>query len=71
MLTISLNVNGKPVSGEIEERTLLVQFLREHLKLTEHMLVAIPVNVEPALSMWMVFLLNHAQCWLFKQRGVR
>ena len=34
MLTISLNVNGKPVSGEIEERTLLVQFLREHLKLT-------------------------------------
>ena len=19
--------------------------------------------------MWMVFLLNHAQCWLFKQRG--
>ena len=34
MLTISLNVNGRPVSGEIEERTLLVQFLREHLKLT-------------------------------------
>ena len=34
MLTISLNVNGKPFSGEIEERTLLVQFLREHLKLT-------------------------------------
>ena len=27
--------------------------------------------VEPALSMWMVFLLNHAQCWLFKQRDVR
>ena len=34
MLTISLSVNGKPVSGAIEERTLLVQFLREHLKLT-------------------------------------
>ena len=34
MLTVSLNVNGQPVSGEIEERTLLVQFLREHLKLT-------------------------------------
>ena len=34
MLTISLNVNGRPVSGEIEERTLLVRFLREHLKLT-------------------------------------
>ena len=34
MLTVSLNVNGQHVSGEIEERTLLVQFLREHLKLT-------------------------------------
>ena len=34
MLTVSLNVNGQPVSGEIEERTLLVKFLREHLKLT-------------------------------------
>ena len=34
MLTVSLNVNGQPVSGKIEERTLLVQFLREHLKLT-------------------------------------
>ena len=34
MLTVSMNVNGQSVSGEIEERTLLVQFLREHLKLT-------------------------------------
>ena len=29
-----MNVNGKPVSGEIEHRTLLVQFLRENLRLT-------------------------------------
>ena len=29
-----MNVNGKPVSGEIEDRTLLVQFLRENLRLT-------------------------------------
>jgi len=34
MLTVSMTVNGQSVSGEIEERTLLVQFLREHLKLT-------------------------------------
>ena len=34
MLTLSMTVNGQSVSGEIEERTLLVQFLREHLKLT-------------------------------------
>jgi carbon-monoxide dehydrogenase small subunit len=34
MLTVNMNVNGKPVSGEIENRTLLVQFLRENPRLT-------------------------------------
>ena len=34
MAKISLSVNGKPVSGEVEGRTLLVQFLRETLRLT-------------------------------------
>ena len=34
MLTVNMNVNGKAVSGEIENRTLLVQFLRENLRLT-------------------------------------
>ncbi|MEX2642171.1 MAG: (2Fe-2S)-binding protein [Acetobacterales bacterium] len=33
-LNVSMTVNGKPVSGEIEPRTLLVQFLRENLRLT-------------------------------------
>jgi carbon-monoxide dehydrogenase small subunit len=32
--TVSLSVNGKPVSAEVEGRTLLVQLLREHLGLT-------------------------------------
>ncbi len=32
--TVSMTVNGKAVSGEVEGRTLLVQFLREHLRLT-------------------------------------
>ena len=32
--TVSMTVNGKPVSGSVEPRTLLVQFLREHLGLT-------------------------------------
>ena len=32
--TVSLTVNGKPVSATVEGRTLLVQFLREHLGLT-------------------------------------
>ncbi|WP_029009864.1 (2Fe-2S)-binding protein [Azospirillum halopraeferens] len=32
--TITLTVNGKAVTREVEERTLLVHFLREHLGLT-------------------------------------
>lgn len=34
MPTVSMTVNGKQVSGDIESRTLLVQFIREHLDLT-------------------------------------
>jgi carbon-monoxide dehydrogenase small subunit len=34
MPSISMTVNGKSVSGEVEGRTLLVQFLREDLGLT-------------------------------------
>jgi carbon-monoxide dehydrogenase small subunit len=33
-LKVSMKVNGKPVSGEVEERTLLVSFIRENLRLT-------------------------------------
>ncbi len=32
--TVSMTVNGKPVKGEVEPRTLLVQYLRENLGLT-------------------------------------
>ncbi len=34
MSTVSMTVNGKAVCGEVESRTLLVQFLRENLGLT-------------------------------------
>src|SRR5512143_924724 len=34
MPTVSMTVNGKAVTGDVEARTLLVQFLREHLRLT-------------------------------------
>ncbi len=34
MPTVSMTVNGRAVTGEIEGRTLLVQFLRENLSLT-------------------------------------
>ena len=34
MPAVAMNVNGNAVSGEVEPRTLLVQFLRESLRLT-------------------------------------
>ncbi len=34
MPTVSMTVNGKAVSGEVEARTLLVEYLRENLGLT-------------------------------------
>jgi aerobic carbon-monoxide dehydrogenase small subunit len=34
MPTVSLTVNGKAVTADIDPRTLLVQFLRENLRLT-------------------------------------
>lgn len=34
MTTINLTVNGKAVSGDVEDRTLLVEFIREDLRLT-------------------------------------
>ena len=34
MAAVSMTVNGKSVSGEVEPRTLLVQFIREQLHLT-------------------------------------
>src|ERR1700758_4010454 len=34
MAKVSLIVNGNPVTANIDPRTLLVQFLREHLRLT-------------------------------------
>jgi aerobic carbon-monoxide dehydrogenase small subunit len=33
-IPVMMTVNGKPVAAEIEPRTLLTQFLREHLRLT-------------------------------------
>jgi carbon-monoxide dehydrogenase small subunit len=34
MVTVALTVNGQAVTREVEDRTLLVQLLREHLGLT-------------------------------------
>ena len=35
MVTVAMTVNGEAVSREVEDRTLLVQLLREHLGLTD------------------------------------
>ena len=34
MVAVAMTVNGKPVTADVEPRTLLVEFLREHLRLT-------------------------------------
>ena len=33
--TVSMTVNGKAVSADVEDRALLVEYLRDHLGLTE------------------------------------
>ena len=33
-ISVTINVNGQPETRDVEPRTLLVQFLREHLQLT-------------------------------------
>ena len=34
MSSLSMTVNGAKIDAEVEDRTLLVHFLREHLRLT-------------------------------------
>lgn len=34
MTTVSMTVNGKAVTADVEDRTLLVDYIREHLRLT-------------------------------------
>jgi len=34
MASVSMTVNGKAVSGDVDPRTLLVQYLRDQLRLT-------------------------------------
>src|SRR5690554_4848956 len=33
-ISVTITVNGQPVTRDVEPRTLLVQFLREHLNMT-------------------------------------
>ena len=48
--SLSLRVNGKDVVRDIEPNTLLVTFVREHLRLTARTSAATPRSAAPAPS---------------------
>ena len=45
---VSMKVNGKAVSAEVEERTLLVTFIREHLLLAAELHIGLIEQPLPA-----------------------
>ena len=49
MPAVSMTVNGQAVSGNVEARTLLVQFLRENLRLIDAGFRSKPEAVEAFL----------------------
>ena len=51
MTQVTMTVNGKTVSGQVEGRTLLADFLREDLRLTGTHIGSTPANAAPALCM--------------------
>jgi aerobic carbon-monoxide dehydrogenase small subunit len=53
MTKVTMTVNGKPVSAEVEGRTLLSTFLREGLGLTGTHVGCDTSNAAPAWCMWM------------------
>ncbi len=52
MTKVTMTVNGRAVSGEVEGRTLLSAFLREGLGLTAPMWAAIRPSAAPVSCMW-------------------
>jgi len=50
-ISVAMTVNGKSVSGKVEARTLLVQFLREHLGMTGTHVGCDTASAAPASSM--------------------
>ncbi|MEY9806170.1 aerobic-type carbon monoxide dehydrogenase small subunit (CoxS/CutS family) [Bradyrhizobium elkanii] len=52
MAKISMIVNGNPVNANVDPRTLLVQFLRENLRLTGTHVAATPRSAAPASCIW-------------------
>ena len=49
MPAISMKVNGEAVCGDVEGRTLMVEFIREKLGLTGPTSAVIPASAAPAL----------------------
>ena len=48
MSTVKLTVNGRAVSADVEDRTLLVHLLRDHLNLTGTHVGCDTANAAPA-----------------------
>ena len=63
MAAVSLTVNGKAVTADVDTRTLLVQLLRENLRLTGTMSAATPRNAAPASCTSTERRRNLAPCW--------
>ena len=51
MATVSMTVNGKSVTADVDPRTLLVQFLRETCASPAPMSAATPASAAPASCM--------------------
>ena len=52
MPEVSMTVNGRTVRGKVEGRTLLVEYLREHLHLTGTHVGCDTTQCRPASSTW-------------------
>ena len=50
MASVAMTVNGQAVTRDVEPRTLLVEFLRQHLDLPAPTSAATPASAAPAWS---------------------
>ena len=70
MPDVKMTVNGQAVSGSIECRTLLVEFIRCDLNLTGTHVAVTPVNAELVLFTLRENLLKLVQCLLWRRTTV-
>ena len=51
MTTVNITLNGKAVSADVPDNTLLVNFIRETMALTAPIPAVTPASAVPVLSM--------------------